>query len=210
MQTLHVIHTWLVSLGGTPAPQQTASPAMSPTGAPRVPEQHGGGVGLPWLVLTALLGVATGAGALWYTLRNRLTGGIAPPAFAGGTEAARAWDAGAKGRAWNGSAPSDEGDRDVLIRGLIDLADRLRDSDKAGLWKAANRHLAAAGVEPHIADGEAFDPVAHRAGGYEPTSLPQSHLTVASTEEAGYTDRGRVIRRPKVIVYRVVGDDRVG
>lgn len=98
--------------------------------------------------------------------------------------------------------PADDADRDVLVQACIELSDRLRDANPA-LWRRLCRGLAAIGVETVVVDGQRFDPEAHDAVGREPTAEPDRHLTVASTEFCGFTDRGRLLRRPEVVVYRM-------
>jgi hypothetical protein len=98
--------------------------------------------------------------------------------------------------------PADDADRDVLVQACIELSDRLRDANPA-LWRRLCRGLAAIGVETVVVDGQRFDPETHDAVGREPTAEPDQHLTVASTEFCGFTDRGRLLRRPEVVVYRM-------
>jgi hypothetical protein len=198
-------------IAGTTTP---TSPGASPTAGTAPKPGHGSGDSLGTMLSTGLAGLGAGAAAVWYGVRDRPGRSDAPAAAA--RQAADAWERGGRDRAGGGSGVGSStteqpaADREQLIRGLIDLADRLRDADRTGLWKTANRHLEAVGVQVHVADGQRFDPAAHQAGGYQPTDIPGNHLTVAATEECGYTDHGRVIRRPRVIVYRVPGDGRVG
>ncbi|GIF96640.1 nucleotide exchange factor GrpE [Catellatospora citrea] len=88
-----------------------------------------------------------------------------------------------------------------LLEICIDQADRLRDHNPA-LWRQFNSRLATVGVELLLADGEVFDADRHDATGREATTDPARHLTVASTEFAGYRHAGRYLRRPQVVVYR--------
>ncbi|GAA4255938.1 nucleotide exchange factor GrpE [Dactylosporangium darangshiense] len=120
----------------------------------------------------------------------------------------------AKAAAWwrqmrrgRGETPPDP-ERDLLVAAMIDIGDRLRDRDPA-LWKRLNRHLGEVGVECVIVDGQPYDERLHDAVGREPTADPDLQKTVASTERAGYVDRGRVLRLPEVMVFRTegIGDD---
>jgi molecular chaperone GrpE len=97
------------------------------------------------------------------------------------------------------SDPSVE--RRLLLDLLIYAWDRAR---SAGVWERLSVGLAGVGVEVVRPDGEVFDPIAHEAGGVEPTSDPLLHNTVAETESVGFLDRGRVIREPVVVVYRLI------
>jgi hypothetical protein len=98
--------------------------------------------------------------------------------------------------------PAGAADREALVQACIDLSDRLRDANPA-LWRRMCRGLAAVGVEVLVADGQRFDPDTHDAVGREPTADAARHLTVATTEFCGFTDRGRLLRRPEVVVYRL-------
>lgn len=97
--------------------------------------------------------------------------------------------------------PEADTERVRLVEVCIDLGDRLRDANPA-LWNRLQRGLAEVGVESILPDGERFDPERHEAVGAESTDDP-SRNQVVSTEFAGYADHGRVVRRPKVVVYRV-------
>jgi hypothetical protein len=211
--------------GPTPSLAPSSSPAVSATPGSQVsgPAQPGqpASTGITGLAGTGIGGLAVGAGATWYAMRRRVSGRrqqttptVAPDT---GADAARAWDGAARDRPWNagpGRGVSPDGgtrtteDRGELINSVIDLADRLRDR-QPGLWKAANRHLADVGVQAYEADGEAFDPARHHAVGYQETGVARDHLKIASTERCGYSDHGQVLRAPDVIVYRVMGDERV-
>ncbi|PVZ09954.1 nucleotide exchange factor GrpE [Actinomycetospora cinnamomea] len=92
------------------------------------------------------------------------------------------------------------GERDALIALCIDLADRLR-TTAPGLRARLHRGLAEVGVVPLEPDGRPFDRARHDAVDREPTTDPARDRTVASTERPGYADRGRVLRRPEVVVH---------
>jgi len=107
--------------------------------------------------------------------------------------------------------PADAGtERAALVELCIDLADRLRETGPA-LRTRLHRGLAEVGVIPLEPDGSPFDRGRHDAVDREPTDDPARDRTVASTELTGYLDRGRVLRRPGVVVYaleEVRDDDR--
>ncbi len=97
--------------------------------------------------------------------------------------------------------PRDVADeRERIVRGCMDLADRLRD-DRPTLFRKALRDLAAVGVTSVIADGHRVDEEQHDIIGAKPTTDPAFHRTIASTERLGFTDRGELVRKPCVIVY---------
>jgi len=96
--------------------------------------------------------------------------------------------------------PDPVGDRAALVALCIDLADRLR-TTAPGLRARVHRGLAEVGVVPIEPDGRPFDRLRHDAVDREPTTDPARDRTVASTERTGYADRGRVLRRPEVVVY---------
>ena len=98
------------------------------------------------------------------------------------------------------------GDRAALVALCIDLADRLRTA-APGLRARAHRGLAEVGVVPIEPDGHPFDRTRHDAVDREPTTDPARDRTVASTERTGYADRGRVLRRPEVVVYALETTD---
>ncbi len=103
-------------------------------------------------------------------------------------------------------------ERAALIELCIDLADRLRETSPA-LRARLHRGLAEVGVHPLEPDGAPFDRTRHDAVDREPTTDPARNRTVASTELTGYLDRGRVLRRPGVVVHalevqEVTDDDR--
>jgi hypothetical protein len=96
------------------------------------------------------------------------------------------------------SAPVTE--RAALVELCIDLADRLG-ATAPGLRARLHRGLADVGVVPIEPDGELFDGARHDAVDREPTADPARDRTVASTERAGYSDHGTLLRRPEVVVY---------
>lgn len=98
------------------------------------------------------------------------------------------------------------GERAALVALCIDLADRLR-TTAPGLRARVHRGLAEVGVVPLEPDGRPFDRVLHDAVDREPTTDPARDRTVASTERTGYADRGRVLRRPEVVVHALETPD---
>lgn len=101
-------------------------------------------------------------------------------------------------------APADTAAADqrrLLVESLIGLADLVRDSNEA-LWERISDALAAVGVTTVIPDGGSFDTAQHDAVDRQPTADPDLHMTIASTDMAGYRDGGRWLRRPQVVVYR--------
>lgn len=99
-------------------------------------------------------------------------------------------------------------ERAALVELCIDLADRL-DTAGPGLRARVHRGLADVGVVAVEPDGLPFDGAQHDAVDREPTDDPARDRTVASTERAGYLDRGRLLRRPEVVVYALTpGDPR--
>lgn len=171
------------------------------------PEESGFGFGT--LLFTALGALLVGGLLVYYGLADRLGAGREArgvPEDERAALAAAAWAGPAGGRTGEREAARG-GDRRKLVEGLIDLADRLRDRNP-GLWRAANRRLEEVGVTAYLPDGEVFDSSRHNAVGHQETPLPVNHLTVASTERAGYLDRGEVLRVPDVIVYRATGGHR--
>jgi hypothetical protein len=104
------------------------------------------------------------------------------------------------------AAADPAGERAALVGLCIDLADRLR-STAPGLRARAHRGLAEVGVVALEPDGHPFDRDRHDAVDREPTTDPARDRTVASTDRTGYADRGRVLRRPEVVVYALETTD---
>ncbi|WP_329079161.1 nucleotide exchange factor GrpE [Streptosporangium sp. NBC_01469] len=91
--------------------------------------------------------------------------------------------------------------REALVTACVDYRDQLaeRHPRLAGtLLEALNR----AGIREIVADGRRFDPRLHEAAGTEPAGRPELHDIVAETIRRGYADGERVIRVPRVVVYR--------
>ena len=60
-------------------------------------------------------------------------------------------------------------------------------------------------TEVNPSEGERFDRNRHEAVGHVPTTDSSLHNRVAKTERPGYSDRGRVVAVPQVLVYQVDG-----
>jgi molecular chaperone GrpE (heat shock protein) len=90
------------------------------------------------------------------------------------------------------------GERKALIRMCLYALDRAR---SAGVVERLEAGLAEVGVRAVRPDGDQFDPSVHEAGGTEPTDDPALVGRIAETEVPGFTDRGRALRAPIVIVY---------
>ncbi|GAA3101425.1 nucleotide exchange factor GrpE [Streptosporangium carneum] len=91
--------------------------------------------------------------------------------------------------------------REALVEACIGCRDQIaeRHPQLSGtLLDGLNR----AGIQEIVADGQRFDPRLHEAFGTEPTDRPELHDVVAETVKRGYADGGRMIRVPKVAVYR--------
>lgn len=88
-------------------------------------------------------------------------------------------------------------------RSLVELClyalDRARSS---GVALRIEQSLARVGVTAVRPDGEPFDPALHEAGGTVPTDDARLAGLVAETEVVGFTDHGRPLRAPVVIVYQ--------
>jgi molecular chaperone GrpE (heat shock protein) len=88
-----------------------------------------------------------------------------------------------------------------LLAICIDIADRIQDVDSA-LWQRMHRLLNEVGVRAVVPDGEPFDEKRFDAVGRADTADETLQLTVQSTQFCGYLDGERVLRKPRVIVYR--------
>lgn len=89
-------------------------------------------------------------------------------------------------------------ERSALIGMCLYALDRAR---SAGVAERLEAGLAEVGVEAVRPNGDPFDPSVHEAGGTEPTDDPALVGRIAETEVPGFTDRGRSLRAPIVIVY---------
>lgn len=96
-------------------------------------------------------------------------------------------------------------ERAILIDALVDLEHTWGDRFES-LRGKVGRTLTRVGVDAVVpAAGDRFDSSQHESVGAEPTTEAARHETIASTEAAGYVDRGTVVRQPQVIVYRLDG-----
>jgi hypothetical protein len=90
-------------------------------------------------------------------------------------------------------------DRRALVQLCLYALDRAR-SD--GVAERIERGLAGVGVLPVRPDGEPFNPALHEAAGAVPTDDDALAGLIAETEVPGFTDQGRVLRVPVVMVYQ--------
>jgi molecular chaperone GrpE len=97
-------------------------------------------------------------------------------------------------------------DREALIGSCLYLYDIVRDD---ALRERLRRALAQAGVSELDSVGERFDPSRHRAMGRVATDDPSLDGRIAEVERRGFSDRGRILRMPEVLVYSArVGQTR--
>ena len=136
-----------------------------------------------WIAAALLAGAALAAAAL--LLRGRRE----PEAARGGAPAPTHAD----GRA--------SADRDVLVAACMRACDGLA---SGALRDDVVRALAAAGVSAvDVPSHTRFDPTQHRAADTLGTEHAQLAGLVAETERLGFVDRGRRLRWPEVVVYRL-------
>jgi hypothetical protein len=90
-------------------------------------------------------------------------------------------------------------ERKALVELCLYALDRARSS---GVAQRIEQGLHAAGVAPVRPDGQRFDPALHEAGGTVVTQDANLAGRVAETEVVGFTDHGRPLRAPVVIVYQ--------
>jgi len=88
-------------------------------------------------------------------------------------------------------------EREVLVRGLVDLLPQLPE----GLVWQAEKALSTVGVRQVVADGERVDPRRHHVVGTEPPVDADRVNTVARTIRPGYADGDQLVIHPKVVVY---------
>lgn len=91
-------------------------------------------------------------------------------------------------------------DRQALVQLCLYALDRAR---SGGVAERIERGLAGVGVEAVRPDGLPFDPALHEAAGTTVTDDAALAGLIAETEVVGFTDGGRVLRPPVVIVYRL-------
>ncbi|SDP81032.1 GrpE protein [Actinopolyspora xinjiangensis] len=98
-------------------------------------------------------------------------------------------------------------ERETLIKLCMYALDRAR---SAGVAERLEEGMRAVGVTALRPDGETFDPARHEAGGTVGTGDRALDGVIAETEALGFTDRGRMLRAPVVVVYRLDGGDPHG
>ncbi|MEV4511561.1 nucleotide exchange factor GrpE [Dactylosporangium sp. NPDC049525] len=91
--------------------------------------------------------------------------------------------------------------RAALIWTVVAVLDKIRGGSPI-VWEIVVDDLNAIGVEVLLPDGQPFDPERHELVEVVPHSDPSLVDTVARTELVGVNDHGRLIRRPRVHVYR--------
>ncbi|GAA3030461.1 nucleotide exchange factor GrpE [Streptosporangium longisporum] len=94
--------------------------------------------------------------------------------------------------------------REALVAACVGYRDQLAERHPR-LAGTLLDGLARAGVREVVADGLRFDPRLHEASGTAPAPRPDLHDLVAETVRCGYADGERVIRVPRVVVYRSPG-----
>lgn len=130
----------------------------------------------------------------------------APPPMDAMTERPRAGVAAQRKRAAEEKAVAEAvaEERARLVELCVDLHDWLPGE---GLRDRVMHTLEQAGVDLVTGEGEPFDPLVHEAAGETPTTDDELDSRVASTQRVGYRDRGRLVREPVVLVYRLEGRD---
>lgn len=91
-------------------------------------------------------------------------------------------------------------ERETLIELCMYAFDRAR---SAGVTERLEEGMSSIGVTALRPDGERFDPARHEAGGTLATGDRALEGTIAETETLGFADRGRMLRVPVVVVYRL-------
>ncbi|WP_092928864.1 nucleotide exchange factor GrpE [Actinopolyspora alba] len=90
-------------------------------------------------------------------------------------------------------------EREKLIELCMYAFDRTR---SAGVTERLTEGMSTVGVTALRPDGERFDPTRHEAGGTAATGDRSLDGVIAETEVLGFSDRGRMLRAPVVVVYR--------
>jgi hypothetical protein len=93
--------------------------------------------------------------------------------------------------------------REALVQAVVRYRDQLAGTEwERELLTALN----AAGIsEIRVADGEVFDGRSHEAADSVAAPTPHHHDRIAQTVRCGYLDHDRVLRPPRVVVYRADG-----
>ncbi|GAA4583366.1 hypothetical protein GCM10023194_20480 [Planotetraspora phitsanulokensis] len=92
--------------------------------------------------------------------------------------------------------------RDALVDACIRFRDQLGERQPLLADRLLDA-LGSAGVREIGADGQSFDGRVHEAVDVVPTADPRLQDVVAATERPGYVDGDRVVRVPRVSVYRL-------
>ncbi|MEV5409265.1 nucleotide exchange factor GrpE [Thermopolyspora sp. NPDC052614] len=92
--------------------------------------------------------------------------------------------------------------REALVSACIRYRDQLEDRHPALAARLLDA-LRAVGVHEVVADGQRFDARIHEAVDMIHTDDPSLDGRIAATEVRGYSDGDRVVRVPKVTVYRM-------
>ena len=100
-----------------------------------------------------------------------------------------------------------EAERATLVSGCIEVGDLI---DSQALRRKLLDALFDVGVLGVDATGEPFDAREHRAVDSVATDEPSLHGRIAATERQGYRDRGRLLRRADVSVYRLAAPPAAG
>ena len=90
-------------------------------------------------------------------------------------------------------------DRDRLVAACIDVLDETRSEATRERMLEALEDVGVTALQP---DGEHFSPESHAAVQTLATDDPDEDGTIAATERLGFVDRGRLLRKPDVAVYR--------
>ncbi|MGJ7907723.1 nucleotide exchange factor GrpE [Actinopolyspora sp. H202] len=91
-------------------------------------------------------------------------------------------------------------EREKLIELCMYAFDRTRST---GITERLTEGMSTVGVTALRPDGERFDPTRHEAGGTIATGDHSLDGVIAETEVVGFADRGRMLRAPVVVVYRL-------
>ncbi|GIE30555.1 hypothetical protein Ait01nite_036000 [Actinoplanes italicus] len=217
----------------SPPPGESAPPVEDVV--PAIPPEQVGGGGTAWVVLSAAVVTAMlaagfliwqrrrgGSGPAWTPAYANapapsgagVSGGPAPagppPVAAGERELAEVLRRLASGGVSAAISQQierllsrpDPG-RDALVQAAVHYRDQLAGS---GWEHELLTALTAAGVrEIRPADGEVFDGRAHEAVDAVAAPAPEYHDRIVQTVRCGYLDHDRVLRPPRVVVYRADG-----
>ena len=97
-------------------------------------------------------------------------------------------------------------DRALLVKVCIAVRELVESAALREQLDDALRAVGVAAVQP--APGEPFDPAQYRAIGTVPTTDSALHDMVASAQRIGYTDRGKRLSYPEVLVYNADDEGR--